>query len=77
MDDVKKTYRDVEQGAKKTVREIDGHDVGDDVGNAGDAVRKDLGNAGDKVQHESERAIDDAGGPSTWSKEQVPAGSPE
>lgn len=57
MDDVKKTYREVEKGAKEAVRGIDGdEDLADKVGNAGDEIRKDLGNAGDDLRKEKERA---------------------
>ena len=52
MDDIKKAGRDIETGTKKRVRELDGHDLGDDIGNAGDEIRKDLGNAGDHVRTE-------------------------
>ena len=55
--DVKKTYRDVEEKSREFGRELDGHDVGDDVGNAGDDIRKNLGNAGDDIR----RGLDDAG----------------
>jgi hypothetical protein len=50
MDEVKKTYREVEQDAKEAWRRSDGdEDLGDKVGNAGDELRKDLGNAGDQI----------------------------
>ena len=55
--DVKKTYRDVEEKSREFGRELDGHDVGDDVGNAGDDIRKNLANAGDDIR----RGLDDAG----------------
>ncbi len=38
--DVKKGYREVEDKARELGREVDGHDVGDDIGNAGDAERQ-------------------------------------
>jgi hypothetical protein len=48
MDEMKKGYRDTEQGAKKEWRRSDGdEDLGDKVGNAGDEIRKHLGNLGD------------------------------
>jgi hypothetical protein len=59
MDNLKKPAREVEQDVKETLRDVDGHDVGDDVGNAGDEVRKNLGNAGDDLRRDTERAIDD------------------
>ena len=55
MDDVKRVGREVETGAKKGMRELDGHDLGDDIGNAGDEIRKDLGNTGDDLR----RGVDD------------------
>ena len=66
--DVNKTYRDVEEKSREFGRELDGHDVGDDVGNAGDDIRKNLGNAGDDIRKnlgnagdEIRRGLDDAG----------------
>ena len=56
MDDAKRIYREGEQKIKETVREVDGHDVGDDIGNAGDEIRKDLGNAGDDMRRANEDA---------------------
>ncbi len=56
MDQMEKTRRDVENEVKETVRDLDGHDVGDDIGNAGDRIREGLGNTGDDVR----RSIDDA-----------------
>jgi len=53
MDEVKRTYRDVETETKKDLRGIDGTDVKDAVGNAGDEARKDLGNLGDDLRHGS------------------------
>jgi hypothetical protein len=50
MDDIKRAGRDVETETKKQMRDLDGHDVGDDIGNAGDEVKKDLGNLGDDVR---------------------------
>ncbi len=59
MDDAKQIYREGETGVKKTGREIDGHDVGDDLGNVGDEIRKNLGNVGDDLRREGDRAMDD------------------
>ena len=42
--DVKRTYRNIETDAKKTRRDLDGTDVKDTVGNAGDEARRVLGN---------------------------------
>jgi hypothetical protein len=55
MDEVKRTYRDVETGVKKTVRGVDGTDLRDRVANAGDEVRKDLGNLGDDARRSGRR----------------------
>ena len=52
MSTAKETYRDVKQDTKKTLRDADGHDVTDDIGNAGDEIRKDLGNAGDEMRRD-------------------------
>ncbi|MDQ2965547.1 MAG: hypothetical protein M3R57_06840 [Chloroflexota bacterium] len=63
MDEAKKTYRDVETQTKKVVRDADGHDLGDDVGNAGDEARRQLGNLGDNARREvdeQQRETDDA-----------------
>ena len=57
MDDLKKGYRAVETKVKEVGRELDGHSVNDDIGNAGDQARKSLGNAGDDVR----RAAKDGG----------------
>ncbi len=58
--DVKKGYREVEDKSRELGRELDGHDIGDDVGNAGDEIRKDLGNTGDDIRHGIEDAKRDA-----------------
>jgi hypothetical protein len=61
MDDVKRVGREVETEAKKGMRELDGHDLGDDIGNAGDEVKKDLGNLADDLRRsgrEVERELD-------------------
>ncbi len=58
MDDVKKTYRDAEQGAKEAWRKGDGEDLADKVGNAGDEVRKDLGNAGDDLRRQQDQPVE-------------------
>ena len=51
MDDVKRTYRDVEKDSKEAWRESDGvESPADTIGNAGDEIRKDLGNAGDSAR---------------------------
>jgi hypothetical protein len=61
MDELKRAGREVETETKKGMRELDGHDVGDDIGNAGDEVKKDLGNLGDDVRRggrEVEQGLD-------------------
>lgn len=50
MDQVKRTVRDVETESKKRIRDLDGHDLGDTVEDAGDEVKKKLGNLGDDVR---------------------------
>ena len=45
MDDVKRTYRDVETDIKKTARSVGGTDLKDQIGNAGDEARKPSPNA--------------------------------
>ena len=59
MDDAKKMYREGEGRVKETVRDADGHDLSDDIGNAGDKIRKDLGNAGDAVRRTGDHIADD------------------
>lgn len=53
MDQLKQAGREVETETKKTARELDGHDLGDDIGNAGDEIKKDLGNLGDGLRREA------------------------
>lgn len=48
--DVKDTLRDVKTDTKEAAREVDGHQLKDDIGNAGDRLRDDLGKAGDKMR---------------------------
>ena len=63
MDQLKKVGREVETETKKQARELDGHDLGDDIANTGDEVKKDLGNLGDDLRRggrEVEHKIDDA-----------------
>jgi hypothetical protein len=50
MDDVKRTYRDITTKVRKSARGVDGTDLKDRVGNAGDAARTELGNLGDDVR---------------------------
>jgi hypothetical protein len=58
MDDFTKARRDVENDVKERIRDVDGHDIGDDIGNAGDRMREGLGNAGDDVRQETDRLHD-------------------
>jgi hypothetical protein len=60
MDEIKRVYREGEAKAKEAIRDVDGHDAGDDVGNAGDQVRKGLGNAGDDLRRAGDHAADEA-----------------
>jgi hypothetical protein len=57
MDDLKSGYRGAENKTKEVARELDGHDVTDDIGNMGDDIRKGLGDAGDQLR----RGADDLG----------------
>jgi hypothetical protein len=59
MDDAKRVGREVETQAKRGIRELDGHDLGDDIGNARDEVKKDLGNLGDDLRREGREAEDE------------------
>ena len=62
MDQVKRAGREVETETKRGLRELDGHDLGDDIENAGDEVKKDLGNIGDDLRRggrEVEQGLDD------------------
>jgi len=62
MDQVKQAGREIETETKKGLRELDGHDLGDDIANAGDEVKKDLGNLGDDLRREGRdagRKLDD------------------
>jgi hypothetical protein len=64
MDEIKSTYRDVKDGAKKAVRGVDGTNLKDSVGNAGDKVRTDLGNLGDDTRaaaQDADTRADDPG----------------
>jgi hypothetical protein len=58
VDDMKKAGRNIATETRKQVREIDGHQLDDDVGNAGDEIRKDLGNAGDEIRKDLGKAGD-------------------
>jgi hypothetical protein len=60
MDDVKKVYREGETKTKEAARELDGHSLSDDIGNAGDEMRKNLGNAGDDARRAEREGEADA-----------------
>lgn len=60
MDDMKRIYREGEEKTKEGARELDGHDLGDDLGNLGDDARKTLGNMGDDLRRgRREGSLDD------------------
>ncbi len=59
MDDLKKTWREGEQGVAETSRGADGTDLKDHVGNIGDEARKDLGNLGDDIRDGGDRTYPD------------------
>jgi hypothetical protein len=65
MDDVKRTYRNVKTDVKKAARDVDGTDLNDRVGNAGDEARKDLGNLGDDVRKAGRKPKGPSGDPVT------------
>lgn len=48
--DVKDTARDLKTDTKEVIRDADGHQVKDDLGNAGDRMKDDLGKAGDQLR---------------------------
>ncbi len=56
MGTIKQTTREIETRAKARLRDLDGHDIGDDVANARDEIRERLANAGDRVRE----TVDDA-----------------
>jgi hypothetical protein len=82
METPKETLRNAEVNVKKTLRDVDGHDLGDDVGNAGDEIRKDLGNAGDRLRRGADdmgrelrdtgRKVDDPRDEDTWRDRERP-----
>ena len=59
MDDAKKAYREGENKVKEAAREVDGHTLTDDIGNAGDDLRQDIGNLGDDMRREGDKAEDE------------------
>ncbi len=59
MDELKKGFRDVKDAGKQAGREADGHQVTDDIGNAGDRMRRDIGNLGDDVRRDVRHHEDD------------------
>ena len=50
MGRIKRGYRSVMTGIKKSLRKVGGTDLTDQVGNAGDVARQDLGNLGDDAR---------------------------
>jgi hypothetical protein len=57
--DIKKVDRELEDKSRELGRELDGHDIGDDIGNAGDEIRKDLGNTADDLRRGGDDVADD------------------
>lgn len=53
--DIKNTLRDVKTDTKEAARDADGHQLKDDIGNAGDRLNDDLGKAGDNLRDEADR----------------------
>ena len=65
MDSIKKPFREAEKNVKEAGREVDGHDVRDDLGNIGDEIKTRVGNAGDdfragvrNVERDADREMD-------------------
>lgn len=58
MDEMKRAGREVETETKKGVRELDGHDLGDDLANAGDEIKKNVGNLGDDLHRGADKVGD-------------------
>ncbi len=58
--DTKDTLRDAKTNTKAAVREVDGHQLGDDLANAGDRIRDGLGKVGDKAREEMDKLHRDA-----------------
>jgi hypothetical protein len=56
LKEIKRAARELQNRGKAGMREIDGHTVSDDVGNAGDTIRKDIANAGDDARGEARKA---------------------
>ncbi len=65
MDDAKRTYRDIKTNVRKAARGVDGTDLKDRVGNAGDAARTELGNLDDDVRTASRERGHPQGDPVT------------
>jgi len=59
MDQVKITGRDVATETKKRIRDLDGHDLGDDVANIKDEIGKDAGNLGDRLHEKGHEIADE------------------
>lgn len=59
MDDARRIYREGELKTREAARDVDGHQITDDIGNAGDAIRKNLGNAGDRLREAGDHAADE------------------
>ena len=59
MDEIKKIWREGEQGVAETSRGADGTDPADHAGNIGDEARKDLGNLGDDIREGGDRTYPD------------------
>jgi hypothetical protein len=66
VDDAKRLFREGENKVKETLRDVDGHDATDDIGNAGDDLRKNLGNAGDDLRNAGDRARDETNESRNW-----------
>ena len=56
LKDIKRGIREVTTRGKAAMREVNGHTLSDDIGNAGDNIRKDAANARDEAQDQERRA---------------------
>ncbi len=56
MKDIRRAAREAVTRGRAALRELNGHTLSDDVGNAGDTIRKDAANARDEARDEARRS---------------------
>ncbi len=56
MKEIKRAAREIQNRGKAGMREVDGHTVSDDIGNAGDTIRKNVADAHDEAQDEARKS---------------------